>query len=81
MFGMVLVLMYCNIRVMRVYHGVSMTKVATCASFQVLKAVEYMHQKGICHRNLSTDAALLHSKEPMLNDSAVDFYFHSSKLD
>lgn len=37
--------------------------VATCASFQVLKAVEYMHQKGICHRNLSTDAALLHSKD------------------
>ena len=30
---------------------------------QILKTVEYMHLKHVCHRNLSTDAIVLHGKE------------------
>lgn len=30
---------------------------------QILKTVEYMHLKHVCHRNLCTDAIVLHGKE------------------
>lgn len=30
---------------------------------QILKTVEYMHLKHVCHRNLTTDAIVLHGKE------------------
>lgn len=38
----------------------------TFATFQILKAMEYMHEKKVCHRSLSTDAVVLHGKEKTL---------------
>ena len=41
----------------------NVNEACTHSFYQILKTVEYMHQKHVCHRNLSTDAVVLHGKE------------------
>ncbi|CAJ1369180.1 unnamed protein product [Effrenium voratum] len=36
---------------------------ATCAFLQILRAVEYMHNVGVCHRSLSPDLVFLQTQE------------------
>lgn len=39
------------------------TEACTHSFHQILKTVEYMHLKHVCHRSLGTDAIVLHGKE------------------